>query len=659
MGFAFVAKTESYSIPERAISPQYLRLAEERTMATQIRAITGKITPGLIDILHTYPLYTGITMYLGYIERVILSIFSFLCIVSCTGEATQLDGADSRSAETTDSTDASEPVPNDTYSSEVAAPPADTDVSDSNRDVAIENPGDLGIRETTLYGGPVEWSIQNSSYSQNPFDVIAKVTFTHRGSDETITTEMFYDGDDTWKFRFTATELGVWRFETKADGDANTTDDPQLDGHSGAVRVVENGDGNTHGFLDHDGNRWRWEGREDPFVPQLVMYSGHETTPEQLADGDAVEAAIDEFLGGHGFTGFQISMLSGYWFDAQAGGYGVEESMKNPDPETFRALEKMIMEVHDAGGMFHFWLWGDAQRGWTNKSLAGGINGKQDRRLQRYIAARLGPIPGWSAGYGFDLNEWVGASKLDSWNSYMQQRLGWHHYLGGRPVGPNSGTDHSPFNSWNDDLEYSSYEHHKPDYEVTVGALSELTNQPVLSEDRNRVRGTDGSGKNWTERQTRRGLWQTTMAGGMGNIWGQLHTDDTVGYTGVYDNKAQLKTYGRFWFEESLFISGLSRANDLSQNTQNTKLNDVNNDSNTRVLKAPGGRLILYRQDASRIHIDLSGLQEPKSAVAVNTRQSYSEIDLGERQPKAQTIELPKSSDWAVAIGDFTNLPGE
>lgn len=75
-----------------------------------------------------------------------------------------------------------------------------------------------------------------------------------------------------------------------------------------------------------------------------------------------------------------------------------------------RALDFLISEAHAAGVNVHFWAWGDGDRQWLPKPvsddfLEGGNNGPGDRRLQRYIADRLGPLPGWPIGYGFDLSE--------------------------------------------------------------------------------------------------------------------------------------------------------------------------------------------------------------------------------------------------------------
>ena len=53
-------------------------------------------------------------------------------------------------------------------------------------------------------------------------------------------------------------------------------------------------------------------------------------------------------------------------------------------------LELLITKVHAAGGLVHIWAWGDEARRWT--PVRWGKNGKVDKRLQRYIAARLGPL---------------------------------------------------------------------------------------------------------------------------------------------------------------------------------------------------------------------------------------------------------------------------
>ena len=70
---------------------------------------------------------------------------------------------------------------------------------------------DLGNRNPRMWEIE-EYCLTNTTWSGNPFDLVAKVTFTH--ADDVRTTEMFYAGDNNWKFRFTGTRTGVWRLST-------------------------------------------------------------------------------------------------------------------------------------------------------------------------------------------------------------------------------------------------------------------------------------------------------------------------------------------------------------------------------------------------------------------------------------------------------------
>jgi hypothetical protein len=51
--------------------------------------------------------------------------------------------------------------------------------------------------------------------------------------------------------------------------------------------------------------------------------------------------------------------------------------------------------------------------------------------------------------------------------------------------------------------------------------------------------------------------------------------------------------------------------------------------------------------------MDLSGMSGSQSAIAVDTKLSYAEIDLGTLSATNQTWTAPYSSDWAIAVGDF------
>lgn len=86
----------------------------------------------------------------------------------------------------------------------------------------------------------IEWSLPYSDFDSNPYDVIAYAVFTHEETGEIKRSLMFYDGQDTWKFRFTGTKPGHWTFKTEGPG--------TLDGYFGSVSVRKNSTTNN-GFL--------------------------------------------------------------------------------------------------------------------------------------------------------------------------------------------------------------------------------------------------------------------------------------------------------------------------------------------------------------------------------------------------------------------------
>jgi hypothetical protein len=240
-------------------------------------------------------------------------------------------------------------------------------------------------------------------------------------------------------------------------------------------------------------------------------------------------------------------------------------------------------------------------------------------------------------GYGFDLDEWVNENQLKVWRDYMHQHFGWSHFLGGRHGDPNRGTDHSMAKSWNEKLDYSSYEHHQPPYDVYVAALLNVPGKPVFSEDRYRIRIPPRyPDKDYTEELTRLTLWRSMLAGGVANIFGYRKADQT--YSEVYPNKTHIKTYSVF--TEKYFNKNMARDNSL---TDGYCLKDTQD-----------GNYIFYKENTSSIQYDISGLSGSKKVVAVDAKKAYAEVDLGTKAPGSYTFNAPNSSDWAIAVGEST-----
>ena len=522
--------------------------------------------------------------------------------------------------------------------------------------VSAAPPDPFPPRTVARWAPALEWEVA-AEVDGNPFDVEATATFTHADTGATHAATLFYDpdpdgGGGVYKFRFTGTEPGESSFETAGD--------PALAGRAGAVTVTERpaADGPDplgRGFLTHFGPQWGWSGTGEAVAPQFVMAKSPRSylTRDGRVDADAVGADVREFIDGHGFTGFHIP-CDGSWFDGE-----------NPDPRVYRALEALIVAVHARGGACHLWLWGsgsadDGGRGPVG--LAGGFLSEKDRRNLRYLAARLGPLPGWSLGYGFDTeNGWASPEQLDEWKAYVEARTGWDHLLGARvgadekglfaldprpPRPPSDAGNRAPvadeYVFWHGG-DYTGYTGYRPLYPRYAAVMLHRPEKPSFEEDRFRLRDSDQwSYKDYSADLTRRGLWHALMAGGVANIWGNLLPSDDDGGSRPYppEAKAQIKTHARFW--DRRFLRGM-RGEYVGPEL--------------RLSIPDGSRAVIYREDTDRVRFNA-----PNGApvVAVDARRPYEELRLTDLAPGpdgSATWRAPRVSDWAVAAGDFDRPP--
>ena len=88
---------------------------------------------------------------------------------------------------------------------------------------------------------------------------------------------MFYDGSNTWKFRFTGTKTGTWQF-TSSSADGN------LSGLSGTVTVAASPDPEPRGFLVAAGSMFARQVGEtglkgEPMHVYMNMREPSETNP--------------------------------------------------------------------------------------------------------------------------------------------------------------------------------------------------------------------------------------------------------------------------------------------------------------------------------------------------------------------------------------------
>lgn len=472
-------------------------------------------------------------------------------------------------------------------------------------------------RTGTQWSPYLEWSLENPSFSGNPFDLVATAHFVHSASGETRTTEMFYNGGNEWKFRFTGTRTGEWTFTTASS-------DADLAGHAGTVTINENPNPDVKGFITSQGNKFARQTADGSLEAWLFnVYMNDVSFPFHLnLSGYQDPSAIQGYLDAAEDNGFSTVYfaLNNNWLSLGANAYN-EHSSVNPDLATFGIMDSVITAAHQRGMSMHFWAWGDEARRWTPIGLTGGINGAVDRRLQRYIAARLGPLPGWTMGYGFDLQEWVSEAQAGSWAQYMHDHMGWDHMLWAR------GRSHPALSA----IAYSGFDNFG--YNDARSRLNSDTSRPHAYTERflyNRR-------TYWDMQGTRQKLWQYVMAGGMGSWWGVASWANP----GPYPSPAQLRTHSEFWSDRytlDLAPAAIS-ANALALRSSN------------------GERFVLYQEGTSTITADLTGLTQSQEAVAVDTTGTYQEISLGTVSPGTFTWNAPKNSDWVIAIGGNATSP--
>lgn len=485
--------------------------------------------------------------------------------------------------------------------------------------------GEFPAREVTFGFPTLEWEVANPSFEGNPFDLIAYVDFVHEQSSTTHRTEMFYAGEDSWRFRFTGTQLGEWRFET-------TSDDPELSGLRGRVTVVENPDPLAQGFLAAQGSKFAVPvgpggERMRGVLYDVYLTQGGIAVSDLPREETELVRRVDEMLDETEANGFASVFLTVYnsWFELDAPSYDQHDS-ENPDPETFRLLETLITRAHQRGMFVHIWLWGDESRRQTPIGV-GGINGEPDRRLQRYIAARLGPLPGWTMSYGFDLEEWVTPEAVMEWVTFLNKRFGWPHLLMARELGEgNEGYVFKLEEPW---LElYATDDRPESDFYELARKRFEERDRPVFFERRFVYTRDDV----WDMDTTRRALWQFAMAGGAGAVWGVMEWRDGPSYS----EPGQLRTHARFWRER--FLTSLEPREDLGSALA---LADPD-------LEHP----VFYAENVSELRLDLRETSGTLRAVAVDTRsESYEEVDLGQLEAAEIVWRAPYQSDWAVAVG--------
>ncbi len=524
---------------------------------------------------------------------------------------------------------------------------------------------EMGTR-TACTWETIDYSLTNPTWSENPFDLKATVTFVH--AQETRSTEMFYAGGSTWKFRFTGTRTGQWNFST-------VSSDADLDGHAGSVTVTPRPHAGLKGFLTHVGNKYAIMEEDiehlEGYVYQVFMNQqdheqqhehasrilGHAERKNQILDywHDTVANGFDLYFFAVFYSWFRMGALSIGDFPSPA-----DPLLDEPDPALFDSLEYAIRYAHARGGRTHIWAWGDNDRKQTPNHLADGFRGRRHRRLIRYMAARLGPLPGWAMNFGFDTIEMPNAEADGAWwADEMNRLMGWPHILTSRGWDDDSFGAHSYAGFGGNPYDLKATDKGPADYEEIRRTLASRKDKPSIYEERH----TYNRWQCWphsvadpdrlNEAGCRRLIWWESMAGGMGGFFGhfserfnQYGPFKSDGPCGFYPESLRevFRTHQRFWKHGRLKLS-MSPDNDRIAGASAYCL--VTHDKKY---------FVFFSEDADSVTIDLTHMSGRQPVMAVDAKTEYREIELRDLNAGIHTIELAPRSDWAIAVGSWGRL---
>jgi len=261
------------------------------------------------------------------------------------------------------------------------------------------------------------------------WDVEGSCIWTHANGAIRRPSLLWYSGSgDTYVYRFGGSFQGRWRGVTSSPVTA-------LDKKELTVEVTPSSNPKRIGWSgQRSGEPTAWAHQKGPdgelvkCTPILIMMPG---VQHWFNNSVRMRTFVAEFNDNHGFNGGHLSTIGRDWFEVGSTGR-LRAAAASPNTRTFDAIEAAASEWSERGGWFHLWMWGKGENG-DFSNLPGRYNGAQSRRINRYIAARLGPVPGWSMGIGWDVEFWANRTKLEWWlDDLIPQLGGWHHWIGHR-----------------------------------------------------------------------------------------------------------------------------------------------------------------------------------------------------------------------------------
>lgn len=242
-----------------------------------------------------------------------------------------------------------------------------------------------------------DFTLTSPTPHDNPFAVELAATFTHESGDILQDIPGFYDGDGTWKIRFSPTREGLWCGQTSSD-------DPALNAiELGPVQGVAGTNPNVRGILQIDPEhprKFAWS-NGDPFI--LLGFECDWLFSYHQADAERCGRHI-ELIAGRGFNYIVTNLYAHEGFTARASDdprpvaseylftppkhYPFAGANDAPDharlnPVFFQDFDRLMGALHERGMVVHLMIQVQNKRvRWPERRSS------EDDRFWRYVVAR-------------------------------------------------------------------------------------------------------------------------------------------------------------------------------------------------------------------------------------------------------------------------------
>jgi hypothetical protein len=231
---------------------------------------------------------------------------------------------------------------------------------------------------------PVELSLSSDDPQSSPYtDVEVTAAFEHE-SGERHEIPGFWDGDRTWRVRFSPPRPGRWTFAVDGSADGLTAaGEFDVSAYAGDNPIRE------HGFLTvADGDRSLEHADGTPFfwLADTAWPAGAKATPEEW------ERYLDRRVA-QGFNVVQVNTLPQWDASRPRGRYpfGEEWDLERPNPAYFRTLDALVAATHDRGVVPALVaIWRNYVAADREPTFPVTFSAEQAARYARYLGARYG-----------------------------------------------------------------------------------------------------------------------------------------------------------------------------------------------------------------------------------------------------------------------------